>query len=73
MTIMPDLRGGMNTYSGIIWHIGKEGPEVYWSMVGQEQPFICCICQWDGYKAEFGRMFEYKPEPMLKWPCQMKY
>src|SRR5450830_1825739 len=30
-----DLQGGMNTYSGITWHIGNKGPEVYWSTIGK--------------------------------------
>ena len=59
---MPDLRGGMNTYSGIIWHTGKEGPEVYWSVVGRDNRSYVASATWDGIKAEFGRIIEYKPE-----------
>ena len=55
-----DLRGGMNTYSGIIWHTGKEGPEVYWSAIGRDNRSFVVSARWDGTKAEFGRMFEYK-------------
>ena len=29
-----DLLNGNNTYSGIIWHTGQNGLEVYWSTVG---------------------------------------
>ncbi|TAL59132.1 MAG: phosphoesterase [Bacteroidetes bacterium] len=58
-----DLGGGMNTYSGIIWHIGKEGPEVYWSVIGRENRSFVASARWDGTKAEFGRMLEYKAAP----------
>jgi YVTN family beta-propeller protein len=58
----PDLRGGMNTYSGIIWHMTKKGPEVYWSVVGRNYRSFVASASWDGVKAEFGRVFEYKSE-----------
>ena len=61
-TAQPDLRGGMNTYSGIIWHTAKNGPEVYWSVVGRNNRSFVASAKWDGVKAEFGRIFEYKPE-----------
>jgi hypothetical protein len=59
---LPLLRGGMNTYSGIIWHTGKKGPEVFWSVVGNNGRSFVASAAWDGTKAEFGRLFEYKSE-----------
>ncbi|MCX6321760.1 MAG: bifunctional YncE family protein/alkaline phosphatase family protein, partial [Bacteroidia bacterium] len=58
----PDLKGGMNTYSGITWHNGNEGPEVYWSWStkGRNNRSFVVSARWDGMKAEFGRMLEYK-------------
>ena len=52
----------MNTFSGIIWHMTKTGPEVYWSLVGRNNLSFVASARWDGVKAEFGRIFEYKPE-----------
>jgi YVTN family beta-propeller protein len=57
------LRGGMNTYSGIIWHISKEGPEVFWSVIGINDWSFVVSAKWDGTKAEFSRLFEYKAAP----------
>ena len=54
------LRGGMNTYSGIIWHKGIKGLEVYWSTIGKGNSSYVVSATWDGYKALFGRMLEYK-------------
>ena len=62
----PDLKGGMNTYSGITWHIGNEGPEVYWSTIGRNNRSFVVSARWDGLKAEFGRMLEYKAIPPAK-------
>ena len=59
----PDLRGGMNTYSGITWYIGKNGPEIYWSSVIKGNRSYVVSAKWDGNKAEFGRMIEYKTQP----------
>lgn len=58
----PDLRGGMNTYSGIIWHTTDTGLEVYWSIVGRNAKSFVASAKWDGTKAEFGRFFEYSAE-----------
>jgi YVTN family beta-propeller protein len=57
----PNLKGMMNTYSGIIWHAGKKTTEVYWSTAGgiNKRSFVASA-KWDGNKAEFARMFEYK-------------
>jgi YVTN family beta-propeller protein len=57
------LRGGMNTYSGIIWHISKDGPEVFWSVIGINDRSFVVSASWNGTKAEFGRKFEYKAAP----------
>lgn len=59
----PNLSRGYNTYSGIIWHIGKEGPEVCWSVVSRGYRSFVVFAKWDGIKAEFGRMIEYKSAP----------
>ncbi len=57
------LRGGMNTYSGILWHLNNGIPEVYWSVIGtDEKSFVACA-KWDGTKAEFVRVIEYKTTP----------
>ena len=61
-TLHPDLMGGMNTYSGIIWYTSKEGPEVYWSAVGRGNMSYVASARWDGVKAEFGHVFKYLPE-----------
>ena len=58
-----DLLNGNNTYSGIIWHTGEKGLEVYWSAVGHENRSYVVSATWDGIKAEFGRMIEYKTTP----------
>jgi hypothetical protein len=55
-----DLKGGMNTYSGITWHTGNEGPHVYWSAIGRNNRSFVVSAGWDGAKAEFERMLEYK-------------
>ena len=62
----PDLKGGMNTYSGITWYNGLDGPEVYWSVVGKNSRSFVVSARWDGMKAEFGRMLEYKEIPPAK-------
>ncbi|MCE5344964.1 MAG: bifunctional YncE family protein/alkaline phosphatase family protein [Bacteroidales bacterium] len=59
----PDLKGGYNTYSGIIWHTGYESPEVCWSVVGRNKRSFVVLAKWNGINAEFGRMFEYKAAP----------
>jgi YVTN family beta-propeller protein len=61
-TSQPKLRGGMNTYSGIIWHTASGGTEVYWSVVGSNNLSYVASAKWDGTKAEFGSLFEYKAE-----------
>jgi len=57
------LRGAMNTYSGLVWHISKGIPEVYWSVVGIDDRSYVASATWDGTKAEFGKLFEYKKNP----------
>ncbi len=59
----PDLKGGMNTYSGITWHNGADGYEVYWSAIGVRSRSFVVSAKWNGQTAEFGRMFEYKTLP----------
>ncbi|MBP1665280.1 MAG: beta-propeller fold lactonase family protein [Bacteroidetes bacterium] len=59
----PDLRGGSNTYSGIIWHDNSGLPEVYWSAVGRDDRSFVASAKWDGTKADFARIIEYKKTP----------
>jgi YVTN family beta-propeller protein len=59
----PELRGAMNTYSGITWYLSKDGPELYWSLAGRNERSFVASARWNGTKAVFGRIFEYKPEP----------
>ena len=61
--IHADLQGGMNTYSGIKWHRGNKGTEVLWSTIGKNNRSYVVSASWDGTKAEFGRMLEYKTQP----------
>lgn len=63
LNAQPDLRGGLNTYSGIIWHSGNGIPEIYWSAIGNGPRSYVVSAKWDGFKAEFGRKFEYKASP----------
>jgi YVTN family beta-propeller protein len=58
-----DLRGGMNTYSGIVWHSGNNISEVYFSTIGRNKRSFVVSATWDGTKAQFGRKFEYKAAP----------
>jgi len=60
--IHPDLRGTMNTYSGIRWRSSVNGPEVYWSASGMNGRSFVASAGWDGQKAEFRHVFEYNPE-----------
>ncbi len=64
--ILPELRGGMNTYSGIIWHNGKKGPEVLWSCTGRNNSSYVASAEWDGDRAAFGRLIGYKAVPPAK-------
>ncbi len=59
----PELRGGMNTYSGIIWHKSTEGPEVYWGNVSELDRSYVVSAKFNGTKAEFGRYLEYRAIP----------
>ena len=61
-----DLLGGMNTYSGIIWHKGTRGMEVLWSAIGNNNRSYVVSATWDGSKAQFGRMLEYKARPQSR-------
>ncbi len=58
----PDLKEGLNTYSGIIWRTDSEVSEVYWSIVGRNSRSFVASASWDGKKASFNRFFEYAPE-----------
>lgn len=58
-----NLRGGMNTYSGITWHTNNGIPEVYWSVIGENDRSFVASATWDGAKAEFSGLIEYKRTP----------
>ena len=58
-----DLRGGMNTYSGIIWHNNIGNLEVYWSVIGRFDRSFVASARWNGLKAEFIRLIEYRAKP----------
>lgn len=58
-----DLLGGANTYSGIVWHEGINGPEVWWSATGKDNSSYVVSATWDGSRAQFGRMIQYKTQP----------
>ena len=58
-----DLRGGMNTYSGIIWHNNIGNLEVYWSVIGRFDRSFVASARWNGLKAEFIRVIEYRAKP----------
>lgn len=59
----PYLRGGMNTYSGITWHSGLVTQEVFWSTIGRNNRSFVVSARWDGLKAEFASILEYKATP----------
>lgn len=59
----PDLRGGRNTYSGIIWNINGDKTEVWWSVIGSGNRSFVASAVWDGQKAAFSRLIEYKTIP----------
>jgi YVTN family beta-propeller protein len=59
----PDLRGGLNTYSGITWHTGNGTQEIFWSVIGSNKRSFVVSARWDGIRPEFGRKFEYKASP----------
>ncbi|HUX96352.1 MAG TPA: alkaline phosphatase family protein [Bacteroidales bacterium] len=61
----PDFTGAMNTYSGITWYTGENGPEVFWSLSGRNYLSYLVSAKWDGIKAEFNRKIEYKPAPRV--------
>jgi YVTN family beta-propeller protein len=58
----PRLRGALNTYSGIQWHTGDNGPEVFWSTVGFNNISYVVSATWDGARASFGQVIGYRPE-----------
>ena len=60
------LKGGANTYSGIVWHNGNEGPEVYWSMTGANRRSFVVSAKWTGERAEINKIIEYKPDLVSK-------
>jgi YVTN family beta-propeller protein len=62
----PDLAGGMNTYSGITWHKGKDCSEIYWSVIGKDKRSFVASARWNGIKAEFGKMLEYSARQPAK-------
>jgi YVTN family beta-propeller protein len=59
----PDLLGGKNTYSGITWFRGENGPEILWSTIGKNNRSFVASASWDGVKAKFNRLLEYQAIP----------
>jgi YVTN family beta-propeller protein len=59
----PELRGAMNTYSGITWFVKNGKTEVYWStaLTRNKKSYVASAI-WDGGKAVFGKKFVYNPE-----------
>jgi YVTN family beta-propeller protein len=62
-TLHSNLRGGLNTYSGITWHNNNGSLEVWWSAVSSDDRSFVVSAEWDGTKAEFTNFFEYKNTP----------
>ena len=58
-----DLIGGMNTYSGIKWHRGNNGLEVFWSTTGRGNKCFVACAKWSGSSAKIIRLYEYNPVP----------
>ena len=58
-----DLQGGMNTYSGIKWHKGINGLEVFWSTTGRDLRSYVVAAKWTGTEATFSRFYEYRTIP----------
>lgn len=54
-----NLRGGMNTYSGITWFENNGSLEIYWSAIGAHNRSFVVSATWDGTNAEFNKLFEY--------------
>jgi YVTN family beta-propeller protein len=59
----PDLKGGMNTYSGITWHKAPAGDEIFWSTTGPYGRCFVASASWNGTVAAFSRLFEYRTIP----------
>jgi YVTN family beta-propeller protein len=62
---IPDLKGGVNAYSGITWYSGKDGPEVFWSLSGMNRLSYVVSAVWNGKTAVLKRKLEYKPAPRV--------
>lgn len=58
----PQLRGANNTYSGMRWFDNNGKSEVYWSVVNREDRSFVASAVWDGTKAEFSKLFEYRSD-----------
>lgn len=55
----PDLKGAMNTYSGITWYNGADGLQLYWSAATGSNRSYVVSAGWNGQEAYFIRMFSY--------------
>lgn len=64
--VHPKIGKGMNTYSGIVWRKGAQIPEVFWSTSGDSSKCYVASAKWDGTKAEFSRVIEFKSLPPAK-------
>ena len=61
-SLHPDMRGARNTYSGIIWDSSDENLKLYWSVAGTDKRSFVASALWNGVKAVFDRIFEYRPD-----------
>jgi YVTN family beta-propeller protein len=69
----PVLIGGMNTYSGIIWHKGDNGDEIFWSVIGKNNRSFVANAAWDGVKSEIIKLREFfaKPSASMALPNEI--
>ncbi|KPK83012.1 MAG: phosphoesterase [Bacteroides sp. SM23_62_1] len=59
---IPELRGAMNTYSGICWHT-RDGIDYIWfSAVCKPARSYVLQVKWDGSRATVNRILEYFPD-----------
>ena len=58
----PDLKGTMNTYSGIIWQQKGDKLFIWWSCAGNGKSFVAKAI-WNGAVASFAQLFSYADQP----------
>lgn len=52
----------MATYSGICWHTGADGLEIWWSVAGSRQKSFVVKATWNGKEAKIATLFSYDPD-----------